>query len=309
MAEKLSIVIPTYRSEKSLPILVGELMEVVPMMGYEPEIILVDDRSPDGTWEVCLKLKEKYGPALKIARLLTNRGQHNATLCGFYLSRGSIVVTMDDDLQNPPSELPKLIEKIRSGYDLVIAEYKHEGRAHWRNWGGGFIDSLLRAIFHLPKGFQLTSFRAAKREVVQEVSQMGQVFPYITAMLLSHSANQCNVAVEHHPRRFGSSNYTLKRSLSLAANLILNYSPLPLVLVGFFCSVAFLVSFVLGVAVLCRALIWGSSVPGWASLMVVTSFFNGVILLSLIIFGMYLIRLYQQVTRSKVRYTVSELHE
>jgi glycosyltransferase involved in cell wall biosynthesis len=306
---KVSVVIPVYKSEQSLGILVPRLIAVFQNMGREPEIVLVDDASPDNSWTVLKQLKNQHGKTLKIARLLTNRGQHNAILCGLSLSTADQVVTMDDDLQNPPEEIPKLIEALERGYDLVIGAYASKKHGSLRNLGGRLIDATIRRIFGLPRGFQLTSFRAAKRVVIASVLQMSAVFPYITCMLLSNSSNYANVAVRHEPRQFGRSNYRLKQSLYLAANLVFSYSSYPLYFVGLLCLVAFLFSTLIGFRTIYRTLAYGVAVPGWASTIVIVSFFNGLILLCLSIFGLYLLRLHQQITRTRVSYTISELYE
>jgi dolichol-phosphate mannosyltransferase/undecaprenyl-phosphate 4-deoxy-4-formamido-L-arabinose transferase len=128
-------------------------------------------------------------------------------------------------------------------------------------------------------------------------------------MLLSNAANYTNVSTRHDPRPFGKSNYNLKRSLLLAANLIFSYSSYPLILVGILCLLAFAVSILLGARAIYNTLAYGASVPGWASTVVIVSFFNALILLCLSIFGLYLLRINQQVMRSRVSYTVSELYE
>src|SRR5262245_6227229 len=120
---KISVVIPVYNSATSLHILVAGLVTVLEQMEREFEIIFVDDCSPDNSWEVLKKMKEEHGELLKIAKLSTNRGQHNAIVCGFSIVSGDIVITMDDDLQNPPEEIPKLVEAIDRGYDLAIGSY------------------------------------------------------------------------------------------------------------------------------------------------------------------------------------------
>lgn len=304
--ELISIVVPCYRSEKSLPILVERLMRIAAELERGVEIILVDDRSPDGTWETLKVLKAKHGRQIKIVRLLKNSGQHNALLCGLQLATGDVIVTMDDDLQNPPEEIPKLIAAVAEGYDLAIGAYQEKQHTAARNAGGGLVDGVLRTIFKLPPNFQLTSFRAARREVVQNACRMGGVFPYVTAMLLSHAGNQVNVTVRHEPRPFGVSNYNFRRSFSLAANLLLNYSSYPLYLVGLLCGFAFLLSIGFGAFVLFRTFLVGSAVPGWASTVVIVSFLNALTLLSLVIFGIYLSRLNLQITQSKPRFTISE---
>jgi len=300
-SDKISVVVPVYNSMESLPILTERLQQVLTTMNREYEVVFIDDRSRDNSWQVVKGLRDRYGSFIKIARLLVNSGQHNAILCGMYLATGDIVITMDDDLQNPPEEIPKLISAIAS-YD----EKKHGG---FRNAGGWFIDSVIRRIFNLPKNFKLTSFRAAKRVVIDNVCKMGGVFPYITAMMLANAANYTNVPVRHDARPFGTSNYSLRRSLSLAANLIFYYSSYPLYVIAALSFFFFLGTLLFGVALLIRTLAYGSAVPGWASTILAISFSNAFILLCLVIFGVYISRMSQQLTRTRLPYTVSELHE
>lgn len=305
---QVSVVVPAYRSRDSLPILVQRVEEVLRAEGWPFEIVLVDDCSPDDTWQVMTALKADR-PHLKIARLLRNSGQHNALLCGFSLAAGSIVVTMDDDLQNPPEEIPKLVRAIGQGYDLAIASYDGKKHSAWRNLGGELVDGVQRRVFGLPPTFQLTSFRAIRRVVIDNVVQMGGVYPYVTSMLLSHTSKCANVPTHHAPRQFGRSNYNLKRSLLLALNLLLTYSAYPLYVVAVLCGFAFLFSATLGAVTLWRALFYGIDVPGWASTMVVITSFNALILLALVIQGVYLSRVSRQVSRSHVSFTIGELHE
>jgi polyisoprenyl-phosphate glycosyltransferase len=306
---KISVVIPVYKSEASLETLVSRLLVVLEELGRNFEIILVDDCSPDNSWEVLKKLKKELGKALKIVNLLTNSGQHNAILCGFSLSTGDIIVTMDDDLQNSPEEIPKFVKAIDQGYDLAIGAYDAKKHAGIRNASSSLIDWLIRRIFNLPQDFQLTSFRASKRVVIDNVCRMSGVFPYVTCMLLSHTSKYTNVSIRREPRLSGKSNYNLKRSLGLAANLIINYSPYPLYIVGALCFFAFLFSIGYGTITLYRALVHGTSVPGWTSTVVIIAFFNAVTLLCLFIFGVYISRINQQLTRSRVSYTINELYD
>ncbi len=303
----ISIVIPTYKSCDSLPLLIMQVERVLNEFREEFEIIVVDDGSPDRTWETLRELKQNRS-RLKIARLVRNSGQHNAILCGFGLAEGSIVVTMDDDLQNPAEELPKLIAAIREGYDLAIGAYGRLERRVERNLGGQLIDALQRRIFGLPAGFQLTSFRAVRKVVVDNVLAMGGVFPYITSMLLSHTSRVVSVPVRHEPRRFGRSNYNLRRSAVLAFNLLLSYSSYPLYLIVALCFFALAFSVGIGTWVLWKNLV-GTTLPGWASTVMVISVFNEAILLALVVHGLYLFRITQQITRSRVGYTIGELHE
>ena len=305
----LSVVIPVYRAAASLEELVERLSTTVSRMGCTVEIVLVDDCSPDNSWQVLSSLKGRHSKLLKIARLQRNSGQHNAILCGFSLAEGDIVVTMDDDLQNPPEEIPKLIAMIEEGYDLVIGAYGAKQHSAARNVSGGMVDRVIRRMFELPRDFQLTSFRAARRHVILSVRQMSGVFPYVTTMLFSHASRYGNTPVRHDPRKHGTSNYNVRRSVRLAANLAFSYSTLPVLFVGFLCLGAFAFSLAFGSWVLVRAVIVGSSVHGWASTIVALSFFNALTLLCLFIFALYLSRMNQQLTRSRVSFTIAELHD
>jgi polyisoprenyl-phosphate glycosyltransferase len=306
---KISVVIPVYRSADSLEPLVGRLAKTLDSVGREWEVIFIDDCSPDDSWATLKRLKAAYPDRLKIARLLVNQGQHNAILCGFSLVSGDVVVTMDDDLQNPPEEVPKLVAAVDEGFDLVIGAYDSKKHSKSRNAGGGLIDGLQRRIFGLPAEFQLTSFRAVKRTVIESVNRMGAVFPYITCMLFSNASRYRNVPVHHDERQFGHSTYNLKRSLRLAFNLIFHYSPYPLYFVTGLCVISFLLSMGIALWVLSRAAITATEVPGWASIIVTTIFFSSLNLLSLLVFGYYIVRFHQQITRLRTAYSIDELYE
>lgn len=305
---KISVVIPAYRSRNSLPTLVSRLEKVLANSCQNFEIIIIDDFSPDDTWHILKKLKNEH-PYLKIVRLLQNSGQHNAILCGFNIAQGDIIVTMDDDLQNPPEEIPKLLDAINEGYNLAIGAYDSKKHAPGRNLGGKLVDSLQRRIFGLPKDFQLTSFRAVRKIVVDNVVSMSGAFPYITCMLLSHTSSYVNVPVRHEPRPFGKSNYNMTRSLQLVFNLMFSFSPYPLYCVAALCLGALGISTILGAYVVWKVFLDGNSVPGWASTLLAISFFNGLTLLALVIHSLYLSRLDRQITRSRVSFTIGEMHD
>ena len=284
------------------------LQETLDKTAYDWEVIIVDDASPDDTWETLKQLKPDYSK-LKIARLSRNGGQHNAILCGLGMASGDSVVTMDDDLQNRPEDITLLVNKVAAGYDLAIAAFPEKQHSGLRNMGGRLIDSIQRKIFGLPKNFQLTSFRACRSSVVGHAVSMGGVFPYITAMLLSHTSNYTNVPVQHEPRPYGQSNYTMKRSFLLAFNLLLNYSPLPLYVVIALCGLALVFSVLLAVWVFWQTLAYGTGIQGWASTMAGIAFFNSLTLLSLVVLGLYVSRISQQVTRSRVSFSLGEVIE
>lgn len=302
----ISIVIPVYRSEKMLEPLIGRLVSVLSQHGEPFEIICVDDSSPDGAWAVLKRLRAHYGPTLKIVRLLVNAGQHNAILCGFRVARGQVVVTMDDDLQHPPEEVPKLLAAVAGGCDLVIGAYDEKQHPGWRTLGGSLVDAIQRRMFRLPRHFQLTSFRAIRRPIIERVCEMSSAYPYLTSMLLSQTNSPRNVLVHHEPRSVGRSSYTLGRSLKLCANLIWNHTTYPIYLVASLCGLAFLLSTVCIAVTLVKSFTTRTGVPGWASLMMVTSFFNGLTLLACLVMSVYISRIHQQLHRTRVQYTIGE---
>jgi glycosyltransferase involved in cell wall biosynthesis len=306
--KSITVVIPAYKSETALPILVERLDVVLKDIIDNYEIIIIDDCSPDNTWQVLKRLKQSF-QRLKIVRLARNSGQHNAILCGLGMAQGDIVITMDDDLQNLPEDIPLLVSAINEGYDLAIGSYEVKKHSATRNLGGKLVDDLQRHIFRLPKDFQLTSFRAIRKAIVDNVVAMGGVFPYITSMFLSHTSKCINVPVRHGPRQFGQSNYNIERSLLLVFNLLFGYSSYPLYFVIGLCIAALGFSASLAVWVLWKVLVHGSPVQGWASTMATISFFNALILLALVIHGLYLSRMTQQITRSRVSFTIGEVHE
>lgn len=305
----VSVVVPVYNSQHTLTELIDRLHRVLASIRRSFEIVLVDDGSLDESWAVLRTLKGQYPTTLRIARLLRNSGQHNAILCGFSLARGDAVVTMDDDLQNPPEEIPRLLEAVDRGYDLAIGAYDSKKHSSARNAGSGLVDQVLRRVFDVPRDFQFTSFRVIRHPVVASVSEMGGAFPYITAMLFSNASKYVNVPVRHDPRRIGTSNYNFNRSVRLAFNLVLNYSSYPLTLIAAACAAAFLFALLYGGYVAFRALSYGTPVPGWSATIVVLSFFSGISMLCMAVLALYISRINQQVTRTRRTYIIGEIHE
>lgn len=231
----VAVVIPCYRSSVSLELLVERLIAVFSASDEVIECVLVDDASPDdaGTWDTIRRLGLKHPRVVRGFRLARNVGQHSALLCAMsYISPSTaVVVTMDDDLQQLPEDIPKLLQAIDEGADLAIGAYPEKKHARWRNAAGGTVDGTLRRLFALPRHFRLTSFRAFRRYVAEEAVESGGRYSYITASLLSVARRRVNVTVRHEERKQGRSGYTLLRSLELALNLYLTYSRIPLYII------------------------------------------------------------------------------
>lgn len=304
----ISVVIPTYRGEKSLPILIEKLHNVFLSEKFDYEIIIVNDASPDNTKQVLKELKIIY-PKIVIINLMRNYGQHNAILCGFKYAKGDIIITMDDDLQNPPEEVVKLIDGINRGFDLVIGSYDNKKHHKIRNIGGAIIDTIQKKIFNLPSNFQLTSFRAIKKNIVNAVNNMSVPYPYVTSMLLSQTTNYLNVPVRHEKRIYGKSNYKVSNIVRLALNLIINYSYLPVYIIGIILLFSIMISIGFVSYILISIIFFQGFNAGWASIMLVISFFSTLNLLSLVIFSLYLARIYQLTMKIKNSYVISEIYE
>jgi len=305
MNTEISVVIPAFHSEKSLPILIKRLNDVLISLGGIYEIIIIDDGSTDNTWKVLKAQKNSY-KKLKIVRLLRNSGQHNAILCGLGMSQGNIVITMDDDLQHLPEDIPKLIKGINDGYDLVIGAYEKKKHSVARNMGGKVADNILRHIFGLPDSFQLTSFRAVRKAVVDKAVGIDGTCPYITYMLLSHSAKYKNVLVSHDSRQFGDSNYDLKRSLGLIFDLLLSHYSYLLHVLMLLCFSACFFSIFTGAYI-----VWvdahEGSVQEWIVMAAAISFIAALPLIVLAINGAYLSKVAQRISRSQGFY-IGEIH-
>lgn len=292
-----SIVIPVYKSEDIVGNTVSQTIEAMLNAGFNCEIILVNDGSPDNSWHVISSLA-KDNPRVRAINFLHNYGQHTAVYCGIREAKGDFIITMDDDLQNPPSEIPKLIKKIDEGYDLVFAEFSQKMHGGLRKIGTRIIGYFNKEIFGKPKDLKLTNFRIFRRETAQRMLQYRTNYPYIPGLLLMHASRMANVVTEHHPRTVGKSNYNLWRIGKLVARLLFNYSSYPLKVVSGLGILISALSFFAGVYFIFKSLFAGVEVQGWTTIVVLLSFLCGFILVLLGIMGEYLARLMNQMASS-----------
>ncbi len=294
----ISIVIPVFNSAKIIGSTVSETCSELEKLGIDYEIILVNDGSKDNSWQVLMELQREY-PQLVVVNLLKNYGQHSAIFCGLERARGKYVVTMDDDLQNPPKEIKILYEKIKEGYDLVIGKFKSKKHAEYRKLGSRIVNYLNKKIFNKPSGITLSNFRIFKREVAQRTVSHKTFHPYIPGLLLMYSSRIVNVETEHRSRKTGNSNYTLGKIVKLVFRILFNYSVYPLNVILTIGITGAAISFLLSLYFILKALLVGTTVPGWTTVVVLISFFNGVLLLTFGIIGQYIVRLMDQIAQSK----------
>ncbi|WP_128544865.1 glycosyltransferase family 2 protein [Larkinella soli] len=222
----LSIVIPVYNSENTLASLVDRLQTALAAIPFE--VILVNDGSRDRSEAVGLRLAEQYGNVTFVS-LRKNFGEFNAVLCGLNYVRGKYAVIIDDDFQNPPEEIRKLVRTAEAGRYEVVYSYYRNKRHHWfRNLGSRLTNALATRLLGKPKGLYLSSFKLIRRDVVGEIIRYRGPYPYIDGLIFRVTRNVGAVEVSHQPRAEGTSNYTLSKLLSLFINVLVGYSPLPL---------------------------------------------------------------------------------
>jgi glycosyltransferase involved in cell wall biosynthesis len=292
----VSIVVPVFRSERTLRTLFDRVSRT--MAGTEGgwEIVFVDDASPDGSWRVLEDLQRAHPDRVSAVRLARNFGQHNALMCGFHEARGDVVVTMDDDLQNPPEEVPKLLAALgNSELDVVYGRYGTKKHRPWRNGGSWMINVFYRRVFG--NKITVTSYRAVRRDTLANILTYDLNFTFIDGLLAWNTQRIGVVDVEHHARSEGRSGYTLARLATLAFNLFTNFSLLPLQIVsamglalagsGFLVGLWYLVAYFRNRIV----------VPGYASTITAILVLGGAQLVALGMIGEYLGRLHLNVNR------------
>ncbi|MFH1161143.1 MAG: glycosyltransferase family 2 protein, partial [bacterium] len=297
-------VVPVYNSELSLEELFLGIKAVFAERNERFEIIFVEDRSRDGSWEVLRKLKVTFGNPVTAIRLSKNFGQHNATLCGLGFAKGDFVITIDDDLQTPPSEIPKLIRTMESTpVDLVYGFHSRKSHSKVRNLGSASLKKSSR-LFHNAPG-EGSSFRLMTRDLVQKIREHQQNFIYLDEILHWYTDDISFAEVVHLPRKYRQSGYSLRKLIHLMANILLYYTMVPLkflVYGGFLFS---LITFCYGVFHIIKK--WLFNVPlGYTSLIVAILFSTSIILFSLGVIGEYLSRIYQ-VQNRKPPFSISKI--
>lgn len=228
MYGSVSVVVPVYNSESSIAELYYRLEKVLAFIADEYEIIMVDDGSKDNSFKEMSGLHHS-GRALRIIRLEGNYGQQNAIMCGLRHTTGDYAVTIDDDLQNPPEEIPKLLEKLKCGFDVVYGIPAARKQKGVRNLGTVMTDLFFSIVCRKPWDVRVGSFRVMKRSIVEKIINDQRSFVYITAITLKHTRNIGNAEVLHETRKYGSSNYSLRKLVGLFCRLVINYSCLDVI--------------------------------------------------------------------------------
>ena len=281
----LSIVVPVYRGATTVGRLVEALSALRPEGGLE--IVLVNDGSPDNSAEVCRELQARATVPVTYLEHARNFGEHNAVMTGLRHARGAYVITMDDDLQNPPEEVLKLYDHARlGGWDVVYTRYAEKQHEGWRNLGSRFANRVADTLLDKPKGLYLSSFRCMSALVVREVAKYRGPYPYVDGLIMQVTQRISSIEVLHLARAEGRSNYTLKRLIRLWLNLATNFSVLPLRLAIFAGIAMGILGFLLALLVVAEAMMSGTP-SGWASSMTTMLLLAGVQFLILGVLGEY----------------------
>ncbi len=303
-----SIVVPVYNNENTLDELCKRIKMVFKEITESYEVILVDDCSVDGSWEKMKTLREK-DKRVKIIHLLRNFGQASATMCGFNYCKGNYAITMDDDLQNLPEEIPKLIKKINEGYMVVYGEYKVKQHSKFENFLSKTFQILMHKILKIPKNIYISGFAIFRSEVIKNAVTIKSSYPFLPALInKSTPINKiANVEVIHKRRKVGKSGYNLSKMFKLSLNLLINYSSLLLLLVGVFGFTISILSIGYGTTIIIRKIIDPNyGVTGWNSLMVAITFLSGATLMAIGIIGEYLRRILAEISYEK-QYVIGEM--
>jgi glycosyltransferase involved in cell wall biosynthesis len=300
----ISVVVPVYNSQSILPELVARLEPVLASLTNRYEVVLVNDGSRDQSWVAVQELAAHHC-WIRGINLMRNYGQHNALLCGIRAARFDTIVTMDDDLQHPPEEIPKLLAMLRDGFDVVYGAPEHEPHVLWRAAASKLTKLALKNVIGTKIAREVSAFRAFRTRVREAFARYQSPFVSIDVMLTWGTTRFSSVRVRHDPRHAGNSNYTFGKLVRHALTLMTGFSIWPLELaslVGF----AFMV-FGAGVLlyVLTTFLVWGRSVPGYAFLASSIAIFSGAQMFALGVIGEYLARMHQRLME-KPAYVVAE---
>jgi glycosyltransferase involved in cell wall biosynthesis len=300
---KVSIVIPVYNGEQSIGRLTDELVSVLKEL-YDLEIVLVNDNSPDNSENVCEGLFKKYPGIVCFFSLAKNVGEHNAVMAGLNQATGDYMVIMDDDFQNPITEVVKLVNyATQNDCDVTYTYYRKKKHSFFRNLGSHFNDKVANVMLKKPKNLYLSSFKALNRFIVDEIKKYDLPYPYIDGLILRTTDKIAKVEVEHRERAIGRSGYTFTKLVRLWLNMFTSFSILPLRVSAIMGMIFSLLGLALGVFTVIEKLANPDLPIGYAATIVVISIFAGIQLLSLGMIGEYVGRIFMSFNK-KPQYTI-----
>jgi glycosyltransferase involved in cell wall biosynthesis len=284
--ELISIVIPTFNSEKNIFKLVDETIKTI--HEFNLEFIIVNDCSPDNTHEECLKILKNINTRITYIKLRKNVGEHNAVMAGINNANGDWVLIMDDDFQNPPNEVLKLINfATNHSFDVVYSKYKDKKHNFFRNIISKINDYSANLILKKPKNLYLSSFKIINKKIIPDIIAYKGPYPYLDGLILSITSKIGSLELEHEKRKIGKSSYSIFKLLKLYSNLVINFSTVP---IHFFSIAGLIISLLSGIYGIITILqkIWNPDYPiGYTSIFIAIIFFSGIQLLFLGLIGEY----------------------
>jgi undecaprenyl-phosphate 4-deoxy-4-formamido-L-arabinose transferase len=302
----ISFVIPCYCSVNTIKDVVQEIIEVMKaLIKYDYEIILINDCSPDNTFEVIYDICNNNS-RIKGINLAKNFSQHNALMSGLQFIQGEYVVCLDDDGQSPIDKLQKFIKVLEQGADVVMAKYLEKKQSNFKNMGSSINDLMARYLLNKPRNFKFSSFFVCKRFVVDAILKYENPYPYIHGMILNITKNIVNIEVENRDRKNGKSGYTLIKLLRLWLNGFTSFSVKPLRVATIIGSTLFVVSTIVAFILLCRKIFNPAIQMGYTSIMLTIIFFGAVQLLCIGLLGEYIGRIFICINKSP-QYVIKEV--
>lgn len=303
--KKVSFVIPCYRSEHTLPHVVAEIENKMKTLArYEYDIVLVNDCSPDNTFDVIRRLCGEHENIRGIS-FAKNFGQHAALMAGLRYADGDYVVCLDDDGQTPADEADKLLDKLEEGYDAVYAKYDQKRHSAFRNLGSSINEHMTRVMLGKPKELYVSSYFAVKRFVVEDMIRYENSYPYVIGLVLRATKNIANVSVRHREREEGSSGYTLKKLIGLWFNGFTAFSVKPLRIATAIGCVSALLGFLYGLYTIVKRFANPNVPMGFSALMSAVVIFGGLMMVMLGLIGEYIGRIYISLNNSP-QYVIRE---
>jgi len=304
---KTSVVVPVYNEEGNLPELLRRLGGVMDDTGEPYELVFVDDGSRDGSLAILKAAAAARPDRVRVLELARNFGQHQAILAAFESVSGDVVVTLDADLQNPPEEIPKLLEKVREGYDVVGGVRLDRQDSFLRRLASALVNRVTVVITRM----RITDFgcmlRAYARDVVEEINRCDESSTFIPALAQSFARRPTEIVVAHAPRRHGTSHYSLYRLIRLNFDLMTGFSLVPLQVFGLLGTLVAFGGIGFGLFLFIRRLVHGAEVEGVFTLFAILFTLLGIAMAGLGLVGEYVGRIYQQV-RGRPRFRVRRVY-
>ena len=289
----VSILIPVYKNDGGLDELVSRISASMANSAYANnfELILVDDCSPDNSWEVIQRLAKEHS-FVQGATLSRNFGQHNAIMAGLNLVSGQYIVLMDDDLQHPPEAIPNMVQELVAGADVCYTRYANRQHAAWKIAGSRFNDLMASWLLAKPKGLYLSSFKALKRGMVDQIRSHEGPFAYLDGLILDITRRIATVEIQHGTRAYGEGNYSFKKSISLWLRMVTGTSIVPLRMVTLMGALIAMLGFFGAIFIVISNFLYPAESKGWASIIVTILLVSGFQTLFIGVLGEYLGRIH-----------------